>query len=70
MYAIRSYYAKKIGLDSSLLNKFADVANKLYNVFNDYDGMMLEINPLVVNGDGDIICLDAKMNVDDNALFV
>jgi len=31
--------------------------------------MMLEINPLVVNGDGDIICLDAKMNVDDNALY-
>ncbi|SHJ34092.1 succinyl-CoA synthetase beta subunit [Malonomonas rubra DSM 5091] len=61
--------AKKIGLDSSLLNKFADVAHKLYNVFADHDGMMLEINPLVVTGDGDIVCLDAKMNVDENALY-
>lgn len=61
--------AKKMGLDSSLLNKFADVANKLYQCFVDYDGMMLEINPLVVTGSGDIVCLDAKMSVDDNALF-
>ena len=61
--------AKKIGLDSSLLNQFADVANKLYQVFVDHDGMMLEINPLVVTGEGEIVCLDAKMSVDDNALF-
>lgn len=61
--------AKKIGLDSSLLNKFADVANKLYQVFADHDGMMLEINPLVITGEGEVVCLDAKMSVDDNALF-
>lgn len=61
--------AKHIGLDSSLLNKFADVANKLYQCFVDHDGMMLEINPLVVTGDSEIVCLDAKMTVDDNALY-
>jgi succinyl-CoA synthetase beta subunit len=61
--------AKKIGLDSSLLNNFAVVANKLYQCFIDHDGMMLEVNPLVVTGDGNIVCLDAKMTVDDNALF-
>jgi succinyl-CoA synthetase beta subunit len=61
--------AKRIGLESGLLNQFADVANKLYQCFVDHDGMMLEINPLVVTGDGDILCLDAKMTVDDNALF-
>ena len=61
--------AKRIGLDSSLLNKFADVANKLYQCFVDHDGMMLEINPLVVTGDGEILCLDAKMTVDENALY-
>lgn len=61
--------AKAIGLDSSLLTRFADVANKLYQCFADHDGMMLEINPLVVTSDGEIICLDAKMSVDDNALF-
>ncbi len=61
--------AKRIGLDSSLLNKFAEVANKLYQCFVDHDGMMLEINPLVVTGDGEILCLDAKMTVDENALY-
>lgn len=61
--------AKKMGLDSALLNKFADVANKLYQCFVDHDGMMLEINPLVVTGSGEIVCLDAKMAVDENALF-
>ncbi len=61
--------AKKIGLDSSLLNQFADVANKLYQCFVDHDAMMLEINPMVVSGEGEIICLDAKMTIDDNALF-
>ncbi|HKL27226.1 MAG TPA: ADP-forming succinate--CoA ligase subunit beta [Desulfuromonadales bacterium] len=61
--------AKSIGLDSSLLNQFADVANKLYQCFVDHDCMMLEINPLVVDGEGQIICLDAKITVDDNALY-
>lgn len=61
--------AKKIGLESSLLNKFADVANRLYQCFVDHDAMMLEINPLVVTDEGEIVCLDAKMTVDDNALF-
>ena len=61
--------AKRMGLASNLLNKFADVANKLYECFVDHDCMMLEINPLVVTGDGEILCLDAKMTVDENALF-
>jgi len=61
--------AKKMGLDSNLLNKFADVANKLYQCFVDHDGMMLEINPLVITGDDEIVCLDAKMTVDENALY-
>ncbi len=61
--------AKKIGLPSNLLNKFADVAEKLYQCFVHHDAMMLEINPLVVTGEGEIVCLDAKMTVDDNALY-
>lgn len=61
--------AKKLGLDSKLLNKFAAVANSLYEIFCDYDCMLLEINPLVVTEDDEIVCLDAKMTVDDNALF-
>jgi succinyl-CoA synthetase beta subunit len=41
----------------------------LYNAFLAKDMSLLEINPLVVTGEGNIICLDAKMNFDDNALF-
>jgi len=61
--------AQKLGLDSRLHNKFAAVAEKLYKVFVDYDCMLLEINPLVISGNGDVICLDAKITVDDNALY-
>jgi succinyl-CoA synthetase beta subunit len=61
--------AKKLGLTGSLLNKFSSVAVKLHQVFIDYDCMLLEINPLVVNSDDEIVCLDSKITVDDNALF-
>ena len=40
-----------------------------YKAFVDLDASIVEINPLVVTGAGDIIALDAKMNFDDNALF-
>jgi succinyl-CoA synthetase beta subunit len=38
-------------------------------VLMEKDASLLEINPLVVTGAGDLVCLDAKMNFDDNALF-
>ena len=41
----------------------------MYEAFNDLDASVVEINPLVVTGSGDVIALDAKMNFDDNALF-
>jgi succinyl-CoA synthetase beta subunit len=44
------------------------VAN-LYRLFVDKDMSLLEVNPLVVTKDGRLLCLDAKMNFDDNALF-
>ena len=40
-----------------------------YRAFRDLDASMLEINPLVITGNGDLIALDAKMSFDDNALF-
>jgi len=41
----------------------------LYEAYMAYDCSLAEINPLVVTGSGDIICLDAKLNFDDNALY-
>ncbi|MBM3202139.1 MAG: ADP-forming succinate--CoA ligase subunit beta [Chlamydiae bacterium] len=46
-----------------------DIAKKLALLFVEKDGSMLEINPLVETPDGDIVALDAKFSVDDNALF-
>ncbi|MFQ5955985.1 MAG: ADP-forming succinate--CoA ligase subunit beta, partial [Kiloniellales bacterium] len=40
-----------------------------YDAFIDLDASLIEINPLVVTGDGGVVALDAKMNFDDNALF-
>lgn len=61
--------AKKLGLTGSLVNKFAMVIEKLYRAFRENDLMLLEINPLVITTSGDIVCLDCKMTIDDNALF-
>src|SRR4028118_372122 len=41
----------------------------LYKVYVDYDCSLAEINPLVLTGDGTLIAADAKINIDDNALF-
>jgi succinyl-CoA synthetase beta subunit len=41
----------------------------LYDAYMHYDCSLAEINPLVVTGSGDVICLDAKLNFDDNALY-
>ena len=41
----------------------------LYQLFVDYDGSLVEINPLVLTADESVIALDAKINFDDNALF-
>ena len=41
----------------------------LYSAFTELDASLVEINPLVVTGAGDVVALDAKMNFDDNALF-
>jgi len=61
--------AKQIGkLVQSLYNAFLAKDMSLLEI-NAKDMSLLEINPLVVTKDGNVICLDAKMNFDDNALF-
>ena len=58
-----------LGLDISQLNLFTQLTLGLYKLFVDLDLGMLEINPLVVTKEGALYCLDAKLNVDDNALY-
>jgi succinyl-CoA synthetase beta subunit len=60
--------AFKLGLEGKSVNSFIKLASGLYNAFTSKDGSLLEINPLIVTGDGGVMALDAKINFDDNAL--
>ncbi len=61
--------AKFLGIEGPLVSKFSKVFKSLYNAFKGTDCDLLEINPLIQTADGEFICLDAKMSIDDNALF-
>ncbi len=60
---------KKIGLTEKALVETVNIVTKLYQVFKEYDGLIAEINPLVINEDNEICCVDAVLQVDDSALF-
>jgi succinyl-CoA synthetase beta subunit len=61
--------AFKIGIKPALIGKASKVLLGLYKMYKASDCSLVEINPLVETGDGQIIPLDAKLNFDDNALF-
>ena len=67
------YHARKIAFGLNLESRQAGAAVKfmmaIYDAFTDLDASLIEINPLVITGAGDVVALDAKMNFDDNALF-
>ncbi|MFP4244112.1 MAG: ADP-forming succinate--CoA ligase subunit beta [Ectothiorhodospira sp.] len=57
-----------LGLEGSQVSTFVALLSRLYDLFISSDSSLVEINPLVVTGAGDLVALDAKVNVDDNAL--
>ncbi len=61
--------AAALGLKDDLTKQTVDLINKLYTAFVAKDMSLLEVNPLVVTKDNKLICLDAKIGFDDNALF-
>ena len=61
--------AKLGGFDNELAAKVAPVFVKLYEVFKKEDTTLVEVNPLVLSEDGEIIALDGKVTFDDNAEF-
>ena len=67
--AITSDLAKKAGLSGKTADQFEAALEKLYAFFNSGDCMLAEINPLVVDKSGNIIALDAKVSVDDSAVY-
>ncbi|MBI5848994.1 MAG: ADP-forming succinate--CoA ligase subunit beta [Nitrospirae bacterium] len=58
-----------LNLPDSLAHKFSSLIENLYGLFIETDCSLLEINPLVITTQGNLIALDAKMDIDDNALF-
>ena len=61
--------ANKLNLDASLLSQFSQTLVGLFNIFTEHDANLIEINPLVITGNNEIIALDGKIDFDDNALY-
>ena len=61
--------AYRLGLDKEQVKQFTALFLGLHRLFQELDCALLEINPLVITGAGDLLCLDAKINIDGNALF-
>lgn len=64
-----NYVADAMGLPSSLWQSFYRVARGLYDAFSATDASLAEINPLVITADGDLLAVDGKLSIDDNAIF-
>ena len=61
--------AYALGLEGDQVKQCVKLIGNLYRAVTEKDASLLEINPLIVTGAGDLVCLDAKMNFDSNALY-
>jgi succinyl-CoA synthetase beta subunit len=72
-FCVRSFdsmaIAKRLGYSGTELVKLSNIIQKLYQVCIDNDAELVEINPLAETETGDFVALDARMVIDDNALF-
>ncbi len=70
---IQGYHLRQVmfglELDSVLMKPFSRILKNLYTLFVDYDCSMLEINPLIITEEDEVIALDAKIDIDSNALY-
>jgi len=58
-----------LGLSGAQTLKFGKIAHAIYKLYLERDASLVEVNPLIVTEDGDLLALDAKINIEDNALF-
>ena len=70
---LQPYQARRLafglGLEGEQIKQFVKIVQALYQLFTERDASLLEINPLIVTKAGDVVALDAKINIEDNALF-
>ena len=73
LQGIQAYHCREVAfglnLAPAVIKPFTAMVRNLYRMFVDYDCSLLEINPLVITAEETVIALDAKINIDDNALF-
>jgi succinyl-CoA synthetase beta subunit len=70
---LQDYQARQLGfgleLDKQQLRQFGALIRKLYQLYLDCDASLVEVNPLITTKGGDVMALDAKINIDGSALF-
>ena len=70
---LQDYQARQLafglGLDKKQMRQFGAVVKRLYRLYRECDASLVEINPLITTGDGDVMALDAKISIESNALF-
>jgi len=58
-----------LGFSGPQVAQFGKIAHAIYKLYLERDASLVEVNPLIVTEDGDLLALDAKINIEDNALF-
>ena len=70
---LRGYHARRLafalGLEGKQVSSAVKFLTGMYRAFRELDASIVEVNPLVVTGEGEVMALDAKMNFDNNGLF-
>ena len=70
---LQDYQARQLAfgleLDKQQMRQFGDLIKRLYRLYQECDASLVEINPLITTKAGDVVALDAKINIDSSALF-
>jgi len=70
---LQDYQARQLafglGLDKKQMRQFGDLIKRLYKLYVECDASLVEVNPLITTTDGDVLALDAKINIDGSALY-
>ncbi len=70
---LQDYQARQLAfgleLDKPQMRQFGDLVKRLYRLYQECDASLVEVNPLIVTKTGDVVALDAKINIDGSALF-
>ena len=70
---LQDYQARQLafglGLDKKQMRQFGNLVKRLYKLYQECDASLVEINPLITTAAGDVVALDAKINIEGNALY-